>query len=145
MADRLQLEVVTPERAVLKETVDDVVLPGDLGQMNILPGHLPLLTLLDVGPLVIRQDGQKRFFFIDRGYAEIADDKVTVLTEACEGVNDIDVAQARAQLEETVTEISRLEELSKTEQVEASLFESHRNALRRQRLRLAFAEENPAD
>lgn len=143
MADKLQLEVVTPERAVLNETVDDVVLPGDLGQMNILPGHLPLLTLLDVGPLVIRQGGKERFFFIESGYAEISDDKVTVLTESCEGVNEIDVALARARLEETIEELGRLEELSKKELVETSLFEAHRNALRRLRMRVAFAEEYP--
>lgn len=143
MADKLQLEVVTPERAVLNETVDDVVLPGDLGQMNILPGHLPLLTLLDVGPLVIRQGGKERFFFIESGYAEISDDKVTVLTESCEGVNEIDVALARARLEETIEELGRLEELSKKELVETSLFEAHRNALRRLRMRVAFAEEHP--
>ena len=104
----LQLEVVTPERAVLRETVDDVVLPGELGQMDVLPGHLPLLTILDVGPMIIRQDGKERFFLIDRGYAEVADDKVTVLTESCDGVNDIDVEQAREvlkRLEEKVLEL----------------------------------------
>ena len=130
----LQLEVVTPERAVLRETVDDVVLPGELGQMDVLPGHLPLLTILDVGPMIIRQDGKERFFLIDRGYAEVADDKVTVLTESCDGVNDIDVEQAREVLKRLEEKVLELEEEAKTGEVEEELFEKHRLSLERERM-----------
>lgn len=137
----LQLEVVTPERAVLRETVDDVVLPGELGQMDVLPGHLPLLTILNVGPMIIRQDGKERFFLIDRGYAEVADDKVTVLTESCDGVNDIDVEQAREVLKRLEEKVLELEEEAKTGEVEEEIFEKHRLSLERERMRLAFAEE----
>ena len=141
MAEKLELEVVTPERAVLSELVDDVVFPGADGEMDIMPGHLPLLTMVDVGQMTIRKDGEERHFLIDEGYAEIVDDRVTVLTESCEGVDDIDIEQARHILEETRDELHELEELSQTEKVEEELFDKHRQALRRQRQRLAFAEE----
>ena len=141
----LQLEVVTPERAVLREEVDDVVLPGALGQMDVLPGHLPLLTILEVGPMTIRQDGDERVFLIDRGYAEVADDKVTVLTEGCDGVNDIDIDQAREVMKALEEKIEELEAVSKTEEVEEELFEQHRLSLERERMRLAFAEEQAGE
>lgn len=145
MAAMLELEVVTPERAVLHEHVDDVVLPGVRGEMDILPGHLPLLAALDVGQLTIRKDGKERNFLIDQGYAEVVEDRVTVLTEACEGVDDIDIEQAKRVLEEAREELMELEEVSKTKQVEEELFESHRMALKRQRMRMAFVSEGDGD
>jgi F-type H+-transporting ATPase subunit epsilon len=142
MADTIRLEVVTPEKAVLTQEVDDVVLPGILGQMDILPGHLPVLTLLDIGQMIARRGSEVRSFLINRGYAEILPDRVTVLTEHCEGADEIDIEQARQRLKEAEAEVLRLEEVSKSEAVEEELFELHRAALRRERLRLAFAEED---
>ncbi len=141
MAEKLQLEVVTPEHAVLTDTVDDVVIPAVEGDMDVLPGHLPIVTMLDVGQMTVRKDNDERLFLIDRGYAEVVDDRVTVLTESCEGADDIDIEQARRILEEAREELSELEELSQSERVEEELFEKHRQSLKRQRMRLAFAEE----
>ncbi|MBA2664339.1 MAG: ATP synthase F1 subunit epsilon [Bradymonadaceae bacterium] len=140
MSQKLHLEVVTPERAVLSEEVDDVVLPGIEGQMDILPGHLPLLTILGVGEMIVRQNGKERHFLLDQGYAEILTNRVIVLTEHCDGVNDIDVEQAREGLKRFESELSKLEELSKTEEVEEELFERHRMALERERMKLVFVE-----
>lgn len=137
----IKLEVVTPEKAVLSDTVDDVVLPGVMGQMDILPGHLPLLSLLDIGQMEVRKEGKTRYFLISQGYAEVADDQVTVLTELCEGVDDVDVEQARKALARLEKELVELEEISKTESVEESIFERHRLALKKERERVAFAEE----
>lgn len=137
----IKLEVVTPEKAVLSEFADDVVLPGVLGQMDILPGHLPLLSLLDVGQMEVRKGGQVRYFLISQGYVEVSDDKVTVLTELCEGVNDIDIEQARGALKDLEKELLDLEEVSKSETVEEEVFRKHRLALKKQRERVAFAEE----
>ena len=145
MAERLELEVVTPEKAVFHDFVDDVVVPGMQGEMDILPGHLPLLAALDVGQLTIRKEHEERHFLIDRGYAEVFNDRVTVLTEACEGVDDIDIEQARQMLEEAREELTELEEVSKTEKVEEELLEDHRLAMKRQRMRMAFAEEGPEE
>lgn len=145
MAEKLLLEVVTPERAVLRESVDDVVLPGELGQMDVFPGHLPLLTSLTVGQMVITADGKQRYLLIDQGFAEIADNRVTVLTESCDGASDIDVEQAKRALEEAEARIKELETISTADVIEEETFEKHRLALKRQRMRLAFAEERAGD
>ncbi len=145
MADKVELEVVTPYKAVFHDFVDDVVIPGQKGQMDILPGHLPLLAALDVGQLTIRGDGKERHFLIDQGYVEVVDDRVTVLTEACEGVDDIDIEQAKRILEKTREELEELEKVSQTEEVEEEMFAKHRMALKRQRMRMAFAEEGPEE
>lgn len=142
MPEKLELEVVTPERAVLTDIVDDVVIPAAQGDMDVLPGHLPIVTMLDVGEMIIHKDNDERHFLIDRGYAEVVDDRVTVLTEACEGVDDIDIEQARRILEEAREELSELEKVSQTERVEEEMFEKHRRSLKRQRMRLAFAEDD---
>lgn len=145
MADKILLEVVTPERAVLRETVDDVVLPGELGQMDVFPGHLPLLTILSVGQMIINQDGKKRYLLVDQGFAEIADDRVTVLTESCDGVTDIDVEQAERVLRRAEEKLRELESLSTSEVLEEDVLEKHRLAMHRQRMRLAFVEERAKD
>lgn len=145
MANKIHLVVVTPERAVLSEQIDDVVLPGTMGQMNILPGHLPLLTTIGVGEMIVNQNGQRRHFLLDQGYAEILTDRIIVLTEKCAGVNDIDIEQARTALESLEKELSKLETLSQTEEVAEDIFELHRSALHRERMKLAFAEEISSD
>ena len=141
MADKIELEVVTPKEAVFHDFVDDVVVPGKQGEMDILPGHLPLLATLTVGEMRINDDGKERHFLIDQGYAEVVDDRVTVLTEACEGVDDIDIAAAKERLTRSREDMSALEEMAQTEVVEEALMERHRLALKRARMRLAFAEE----
>ncbi len=141
MADKIELEVVTPDQAVFHDFVDDVVVPGKQGEMDILPGHLPLLAALTVGEMRINDGDTQKNFLIDQGYAEVVDDRVTVLTEACEGVDDIDIATAKQRLSHAEEEVSLLEEQAQTEVVEEALLERHRLALKRARLRMAFAEE----
>jgi len=141
MAETLQLEVVTPERAVFSEPVNDVVLPGFLGQMDILPGHLPMLSVLAVGEMIVTQGEKKRHFLVEQGYVEVFNDRVTVLTEGCSGVSDIDIERARRDLERYETEMVELEERSKNELVPEDLFEQHRLALKRERMKIAFAKE----
>src|SRR5690554_6614549 len=141
MAETLQLEVVTPERAVFSEPVNDVVLPGFLGQMDILPGHLPMLSVLAVGEMIVTQGDKKRHFLVEPGYVEIFNDRVTVLTEGCSGVSDIDIERASRDLERYETEMVELEERSKNELVPEDLFEQHRLALKRERMKIAFAKE----
>jgi len=144
MADErlIALEVVTPARAVLKEKVKSVVLPGVEGQMGILPGHLPLLTALDFGQMIVDTNEGLRSFAVDGGFAEISRDQVTVLTEGCEGVSDIDVEHARQVLKQAEEELNALEKLSQDEDVEDDVMEHHRKMLRRARNRLVLGEES---
>ena len=141
MAETLHLEVVTPEKAVFSEPVNDVVLPGLLGQMDILPGHLPILSVLGVGEMIVTQEGKTRHFLVEQGYVEVFNDRVTVLTEGCSGVSDIDIERARRDLERYETAMVELEERSKNEMVPEDIFEQHRLALKRERMKIAFAKE----
>jgi len=99
LPDKLTLEIVTPERRVLAETVDEVVLPGKLGSLGVLPGHAPLLTSLGVGELEYRSGGAKHYLAIAGGFAEVLPTRVIILAETAERAEEIDVDRAREKRE----------------------------------------------
>ncbi len=92
------LEIVTPTRTVYAEQVDGVTLPGQTGELGILPGHLPLITMLKPGELVATHNGASRFFAVGSGFAEVLLDRVRVIVDACSGSDEIDVEHAKAEL-----------------------------------------------
>ena len=94
-SDTIRLDVVTPERQVLAEPVDEVVLPGSEGYLGVLPGHAPLLTSLGVGELSYRQGSTTSVIALAGGFAEVRHDRVIVLAETAERPEDIDVERAR--------------------------------------------------
>jgi F-type H+-transporting ATPase subunit epsilon len=141
----LQVEVVTPAKSAYSsvasgQRVTEVVLPGVMGQLGILPGHLPLLTALDVGPMIIRTDSGERTFYIDGGFAEVSRTKITVLTEDCRGVNELDVEGARALLEAAEKKLAHAEHHI-DEHTEDSVLEQHRAEIKRAQMRLLLANE----
>ncbi len=146
MAEKLTIEVVTPERAVLTGDAAQVILPGTEGQMGVLPGHLPLLSSLDVGELTVfglsGSDGEPRRFFVDGGFVEVLPDKVVVMTEHCEGLGEIDIEEARRAIEEAEKELLAIEEKAKAEEIEQDVYDLHQDALRRARMKLLVAEDN---
>ena len=92
----LQLEIVSADRSLVKETVDEVQIPGANGYLGVLPGHTPLLTTLHVGQLWYRQGQDKHYLSIAFGFAEIQPDRVTILAQIAERADEIDVARAEA-------------------------------------------------
>ncbi len=84
MAEKLELEVVTPDRLVVKEPVDIVMAMGALGEFGILPNHIPFLTTLQPGELRYRKDSQLEYMAVTGGFAEVSNNKVTILAEAAE-------------------------------------------------------------
>ena len=94
MADRLRLEVVTPTRLVVAETVDEVVVPGSDGYFGVLPGHAAFLTTLGTGEVVYRIDGDEYYLAVSGGFAEVRNDKVIVLADAAERPEEIDRGRA---------------------------------------------------
>jgi F-type H+-transporting ATPase subunit epsilon len=92
----IELEVVTPERHVLHETVESLEMPGKEGYLGILPGHAPLLTELGVGILTYRKGEQTRYLTVIQGYAEVLPDRVIVLAEISERAEEISVERTRA-------------------------------------------------
>ena len=93
---RMTLEIVTPDRALVRETVDEVQVPAAEGYMGILPGHTPLLATLQVGQLMYRTGQQQTLLHVAFGFVEILPDRVTVLAQVAERAEDIDVARAEA-------------------------------------------------
>lgn len=99
MADKIQLEVVTPERRVLSEPVDMVTVPGLGGELGILPGHTPLISQLQTGVLTYVQSGKSFQLHVSGGFVEVRDDLVSVLAEVAERPEEIDATKARASRE----------------------------------------------
>src|SRR5687767_7633142 len=95
MADKIDLEVVTPERRVLSEPVDMVTVPGLGGELGILPGHTPLISQLKTGVLSYVQGGKTFQLHVSGGFVEVRDDHVSVLADVAERPEEIDSARAR--------------------------------------------------
>ena len=93
---KIQLEIVTPERALIHEEVDEIQVPGSEGYLGILPGHTPLLSTLTVGELWYRVGQVTTFLAIAGGFVEVLPDRVTILARVAERAEEIDVARAEA-------------------------------------------------
>jgi F-type H+-transporting ATPase subunit epsilon len=103
---KLQLEIVTPDRALAREEVDEVVVPGSEGELGILPGHTPLLAMLKVGELWYRQGSEKHYLAVAFGFVEVLPDRVTILAQVAERPQDIDIERAeraKRRAEETLS------------------------------------------
>ncbi len=96
MAEKLFLEVVTPQKAIVSEDVEIVVAPGSDGEFGALKGHTTFLTSLKMGTLRYKDaNGKERLLFINGGFAEVLPNKVTILAESAERQENIDVARAQ--------------------------------------------------
>jgi F-type H+-transporting ATPase subunit epsilon len=121
MAEKIQLEVVTPERRVLAEPVDMVTVPGLGGELGILPGHTPLISQLQTGVLTYMQEGKSYQLHVSGGFVEVRDDNVSVLAVVAERPDEIDAARARLsrdQLEKQLSAWTGSEEEFETAKVE---------------------------
>src|SRR6478672_8389326 len=92
----IQLHIVSAERSLVNETVDEVEIPGAEGYFGVLPGHTPMLALLGAGELWYRQGTEKHYFSMAFGFAEVQPDQVTILAQIAERADEIDLARAEA-------------------------------------------------
>ena len=95
MTDTFELEIVTPEKMLVKDTAESLQLPGKNGYLGILPGHAPLITELAVGQMTYVAAGTTHRFSVAWGFAEVLQDRVTVLAQIAERADEIDIARAR--------------------------------------------------
>jgi len=95
MADKLNLEVITPEKLALREQVDEVVVPGGGGELGILPNHTPLISQLKTGVLSYRQGAENKRMHVSGGFVEVTSDRVSVLSDVAERPDEIDVERAQ--------------------------------------------------
>ncbi len=100
MADTFHCSVVTPERAVLECDATSAVFPAHDGDVGILPRRAPLLCRLGTGILRVETEGKTQSFFIDGGFGQMVDNKLTLLTEQARAASELDLEAARAALEE---------------------------------------------
>ena len=107
MADNIRLEVVTPEKQVVNDLAQIVMAPGSMGEFGVLSGHTPFMTSLNTGAIHYRDEsGKDRYVFVSGGFAEALPDKVTVLAESAERMEDIDVDRAKEAVERAEKRLS---------------------------------------
>src|SRR5689334_13615439 len=92
----IDLQIVTPDKMLVREQVDEVEVPGTEGYFGVLPGHTPMLASLAVGELWYRKGQDRIYLAIAFGFAEVLPDRVTILARLAERAEDIDVARAEA-------------------------------------------------
>ena len=92
----LELQIVTPDRMLVQEQVDEVEIPGVDGYFGVLPGHTPLLAALSVGELWFRKGQEKTYLAIAYGFAEVLPERVTILAQLAERAEDIDIERAES-------------------------------------------------
>lgn len=121
MHTSLQLEVVTPDRQVVSESVEYVSCPGIEGELGILPNHASLLSALKIGAMHYTVNGQTQYIFISGGFADVNDGVLSVLAEAAEHAADIDQARALAAKERAERRLANRDENVDVARAEAAL------------------------
>jgi len=96
MAGALALSLVTRQRLLVEEDVDEVSLPASMGEIGILPGHAALLSTLGTGELCYKRAGVATYLAVQHGFVEVIDDRVTVLADVAEPAEEIDIEAARS-------------------------------------------------
>ena len=134
MSDTFQLEIVTPEKMVVRDVAEEMQIPGANGYLGILPGHAPLITELAVGEISYRKAGQTHYLAVAWGFAEVLPEKVTILAETAERPQEINVERAQVAWQ-------RAEEELKTGQTEAD-FTHAEDSLKRAETRLDVAKKS---
>ncbi len=123
MNQNLSVEIVTPQRVLIEAEADYVTIPGELGELGILPGHIPLLTNLQSGVLVYKSGSEEKKLAIHKGYAEICNDKITILAKTAELAEEIDLERAKSaqqkaeqDLDQAIKETDQLELVNELQQ-----------------------------
>jgi len=132
MADRVRLILVTPSRVLLDRDVDEVTVPGALGELGILPEHITFLTSLAIGAMSYKEGSGRVHLALSGGYAEVLDNVMTVLANAAEFSGEIDVERAQNARQKAE---KKMEELNR----EDKEFFATESALRRALVRLQVA------
>ena len=132
----MQLSVVTPMGSKVDTTITQVTVPGELGDMGILPGHRALLSSLGVGTLSYTSEGRVAYLAVSGGYVEVDDGGVIVVTETAEAPEDIDVERAKASLARSQEESAGLAADAVSEQARIAA------SIRRANNRIEVAKHN---
>lgn len=132
MASTIKLEVVTPERLLVSEDVDEIIAPGYEGEFGVLPEHTQYLAILAIGILRYRKGSDTRKMAVGGGFAEVMPDRVVVMADVAEKAEEIDVERARRAH-------ARAEELLRSLSLDDATYEKAHAALQRAIVRMAAA------
>jgi F-type H+-transporting ATPase subunit epsilon len=124
MPNKIRLEIVTPEAQTYSEEVDMVTLPGVEGEMGIFPNHVPLLTQVVPGEVVVRKDGQDQFLAIGEGFVEITGARVAIMTDMAIRAENIDETQAEEARRRAEARLSEKLDSEESAKVSAALAQS---------------------
>lgn len=133
MVSTIRLELVTPERLLVSEEVDEVIAPGTEGEFGVLPDHTPYLAILEIGVLRYRKGTETRKIAVGGGFAEVGPDRVVVMADVAEKAEEIDVERARKAHERAE---ASLKDLSMDDETYLKAY----SALRRALVRMSSAE-----
>lgn len=131
---KLTVDVVTPEKKILSTQVDEVIVPGSEGLFGVRPGHTAFLSLMDAGPLTLKDGSSTQLYFVAGGFAQVQNDRVMVLADFAEPAANIDAAGARARLQEAEQKLKALPAGDAQQ-------ESLAAAVRRETARVALAQQ----
>ena len=107
MAGTFQLQIVSADRSIVNETVDEIQVPGSEGYFGVLQGHTPLLALIGTGELWFRRGSETSYVSLSGGFAEVQPDRVTILAQIAEHADEIDIARAEAAKRRAEERLSR--------------------------------------
>lgn len=130
----LDLEIITPERVLVREKVELLEAKSELGEFGILPGHIQFLTTVDIGEVRYVKEGKTYYIATSGGFAEVVNDKILMLLETAELADEIDVERAQEAKERAE---AALKELS----ADAPEFRMHEIALNKANTRIAVASK----
>ena len=138
LSSKILLHVVTPKKQLVQEQVDEVVMPGALGYLGILPGHRPLLSTLGLGTIIYRAGNKKYTLAVFGGYAEVLPERVLIFADEGARPEDIDIEKVKEEKKEIEEELEKVKKgESSPEEVEEILLR-----LRKALLLLEVAQEN---
>ena len=116
----LTLRVLAPDQSVFDDTADEIILPSTTGLLGVLPGHISMVTAIDSGVLRVLKNGNWNSIALTGGFAEVESNEVTVLVNKAEMGQNIDSAEAEAELEKAKNQLSQAEnQKTKTEKIKA--------------------------
>jgi len=122
MADKIVFDMVSPDRLLLSEEVDMVVVPGEEGDFGVLPGHAPLISIMRPGIIAVYEDGQvSRRLFVSGGFAEVSDSRLTVLAQEAEPVEGLDRGRIEQRLKELREDLADAADARERQSVEAAI------------------------
>ncbi|MDZ7762251.1 MAG: F0F1 ATP synthase subunit epsilon [Desulfovermiculus sp.] len=121
MATTIRLEIVTPDKMVLSQDVEYVGVPGLMGQFGVLKNHIPFLSALAIGSLYYRKEGRNHYVFLSGGFADVTQDKLTILAESAERAEEIDIARAKKAKERAEQRLQQERDKVNAARVEAAL------------------------